>query len=71
MMMAYSLKDRKAGLINTTADKGISMEYSLSKRAFKTETSTSETVSTIITGYSLRERQWMTRESKACLNILA
>jgi hypothetical protein len=71
MMMAYSLKDRKAGLINTAADKGNSMEYSLSKRAFKTETSTSETVSTMVTGYSLRERQWMTRESKACVNIVA
>lgn len=71
MIMSYSLKNRKAGLINTAADKGISMEYSLSKRAFKTETSTSETVSTVVTGYSLRERQWMTRGSKACVNILA
>ena len=59
MMMTYSLKDRKTGPIDTVSGKGISMEFSLSKRAFKTETSPSEGVSAIVTGYSLRERKWV------------
>lgn len=59
MMMTYSLKDRKAGPIDTESGKEISMEFSLSKRVFKTETSPSEGVSAIVTGYSLRERKWV------------